>query len=122
MTIDYDKLYNRRRVIAPSSSSTYEVTSASTGEVIGRVPEGQEADIDAAVAAARRAFDDPTGWSQWEPARRAAAMESLADEYDKRSAEFARRVSMQNGMPIAIAERARGWLPDHRSCATSPAC
>ena len=111
MTIDYDKLYIGGEWVAPSSSATYEVTSASTGEVIGRVPEGQEADIDAAVAAARRAFDDPTGWSQWEPARRAAAMESLADEFEKRSAEFARRVSMQNGMPISIATELEGGFP-----------
>ena len=41
---------------------------------------GGDADVDAAVAAARRAFDDPTGWSTWEPARRADALERLADE------------------------------------------
>lgn len=38
--------------------------------------------MDAAVAAARRAFDDPGGWSQWEPAARAEAIERLAAELE----------------------------------------
>jgi aldehyde dehydrogenase (NAD+) len=49
--------------IAPSSSRSITVVSASTEEVIGSVPEAQEADVDAAVDAARRAFDDPDGWA-----------------------------------------------------------
>jgi acyl-CoA reductase-like NAD-dependent aldehyde dehydrogenase len=66
--------------VRPSSSARIEVTSASTEEDIGSVPEAAEAaeaDVDAAVAAARRAFDDPDGWSQWEPAARAAAVAEL---------------------------------------------
>ena len=111
MSIDYDTLFIGGEWVQPSSASTITVTSASTGEVIGSVPEAQEADIDTAVAAARRAFDEPGGWSQWEPARRGGAIESLANEFEKRSAEFARRVSMQNGMPISIAEQLEGGFP-----------
>ena len=51
----------------PSSAATIEVRNASTGEHVAAVPDGAEADIDAAVAAARRAFDDPAGWSSWPP-------------------------------------------------------
>ena len=47
------------RLAGQRSSAT---PSASTEENIGSVPEAQEADVDAAVAAARRAFDDPDGW------------------------------------------------------------
>jgi acyl-CoA reductase-like NAD-dependent aldehyde dehydrogenase len=72
-------------------------------------PEAQEAD--AAVAAARRAFDDPDGWSQWEPSARAAAMERLAVELEARAAEMAQRVSAQNGMPISIATVLEGGFP-----------
>ncbi|RLV50804.1 aldehyde dehydrogenase [Nocardioides mangrovicus] len=109
--IDYDKLYIGGEWVHPSSESRFEVTSASTGERIGSVPEAMEADVDAAVAAARRAFDDPQGWSSWEPARRADAIDSLADEFEKRSEEFARRVSAQNGMPISIATQLEGGFP-----------
>jgi aldehyde dehydrogenase (NAD+) len=78
MPISYDSLFIGGEWVRPSSAARIDVTSASTEEPIGSVPEGQEADIDAAVAAARRAFDDPGGWSQQEPAQRAAAIERLA--------------------------------------------
>jgi acyl-CoA reductase-like NAD-dependent aldehyde dehydrogenase len=67
--------------------------------------------MDAAVAAARRAFDDPDGWSQWEPSARAAAIGRLANELEARSAEMAQRVSAQNGMPISIATVLEGGFP-----------
>jgi aldehyde dehydrogenase (NAD+) len=111
MTISYDKLFIGGEWIAPATSARIEVTSASTGEPIGSVPEAQEADIDTAVAAARRAFDSPGGWSQWEPMRRAAAIESLAVQLESRAEEMAQRVSMQNGMPISIARQLEGGFP-----------
>jgi aldehyde dehydrogenase (NAD+) len=111
MTLEYGSLFIGGEWVRPSSSSVIEVTSASTGERIGTVAEAQEADIDAAVAAARRTFDDPDGWSQWEPARRAAAMESLAVQLESRAEEMARRVSAQNGMPISIATQLEGGFP-----------
>jgi len=107
----YDSLFIGGEWIRPSSSARIDVTSASTEENIGSVPEGQEADVDAAVAAARRAFDDPDGWSQWEPSARAAAMERLAVELEARAEEMAQRVSAQNGMPISIATMLEGGFP-----------
>jgi len=80
MTIRHERLFIGGEWVPPSSSATIEVHNASTGEHIGTVPEAAEADVDAAVAAARRAFEDPQGWSSWEPERRAAALERLAAE------------------------------------------
>ncbi|GAA1707291.1 aldehyde dehydrogenase [Fodinicola feengrottensis] len=111
MTTDYEQMFIGGEWIRPSSAAVINVTSASTGEVIGTVAQAQEADVDAAVAAARRAFDDPSGWSQWEPARRAAAMESLAAQLESRGEEMARRVSSQNGMPISIATQLEAAFP-----------
>jgi acyl-CoA reductase-like NAD-dependent aldehyde dehydrogenase len=111
MTISYDKLFIGGEWVQPATSARIEVTSASTGEPIGSVPEAQEADIDTAVVAARRAFDEPGGWSQWEPMQRAAAMESLAVQLESRAEEMAQRVSMQNGMPISIARQLEGGFP-----------
>jgi acyl-CoA reductase-like NAD-dependent aldehyde dehydrogenase len=107
----YDSLFIGGEWVRPSSSARIEVTSASTEENIGSVPEAAEADVDASVAAARRAFDDPDGWSQWEPSARAAAMERLAAELEARSDEMALRVSAQNGMPISIATMLEGGFP-----------
>ncbi len=111
MALTYDKLFIGGQWVAPSTSAKIEVTSASTGEIIGSVPDCKNADIDAAVAAARKTFDDPTGWSSWEPKRRAAAMESLAKQLESRADEMAKRVSMQNGMPISIAKQLEGGFP-----------
>ena len=99
----YDRLFIGGGWVPPSSTSTIEVHNASTGEHIGSVPEAAEADVDAAVAAARRAFDDPAGWSSWSNTERAAALERLATELEARAPEIGWLVSMQNGMPIALS-------------------
>lgn len=95
----------------PSGTQVIEVHSASTEEFIGSVPEGSPADIDAAVAAARAAFEQPGGWAQWSPAQRADALDSLADELEKRKVEISRAVSAQNGMPVQISAGLEGDFP-----------
>ena len=54
----------------PVTDRRIEVTSASTEESLGSVPEAAEGDIDLAVATARYAFGDPAGWASWDTARR----------------------------------------------------
>ena len=109
--ITYDKLFIGGQWAAPSSTAVHELTSASTEEPIGSVPQARQADIDRAVAAARQAFDDPSGWAHWEPARRTDAIEQLAHQLEIRADEMARRVSSQNGMPISIATQLEGGWP-----------
>src|ERR1700754_3050123 len=111
MDLSYDKLFIGGDWVTPSSSRTIEVFSASTEEPIGRVPEAVDADVDAAVAAARAAFEDPTGWATWEPSARADAIERFATALDARGTEMARRVSAQNGMPISIATMLEAAFP-----------
>jgi aldehyde dehydrogenase (NAD+) len=111
MQVSYDSLFIGGEWVPPSSGARIDVTSSSTEEHIGSVPEAAEADVDAAVAAARRAFDDPGGWSQWEPAARGAAILRLAAELEARGQEMAQRVSAQNGMPISIATMLEGGFP-----------
>ncbi|HEY4226898.1 MAG TPA: aldehyde dehydrogenase family protein, partial [Candidatus Limnocylindrales bacterium] len=96
--LSYDKLFIGGEWVAPSSSRTIEVFSASTEEPIGRVPEAVDADVESAVVAARTAFQDPTGWATREPSARADAI-------------MARRVSAQNGMPISIATMHEAAFP-----------
>ncbi|OFB35849.1 aldehyde dehydrogenase [Mycolicibacterium sp. (ex Dasyatis americana)] len=111
MTTDYDHLFIGGQWVEPTSDSRITVVVASTELLAGSVPEAQEADIDAAVAAAREAAEDASGWSQWSPGQRADAMERLADSLERRGEEICRRVSMQNGMPIAIARQLEGVFP-----------
>jgi aldehyde dehydrogenase (NAD+) len=53
MTTSHETLFIGGEWVPPSSAATIEVGNASTGEHIGTVPDGAEADVDAAVAAAR---------------------------------------------------------------------
>jgi acyl-CoA reductase-like NAD-dependent aldehyde dehydrogenase len=101
----YESFYIGGEWLPPSSDRTITPINASTERPLGRVPEAVEADVDAAVRAARRAFDEPSGWSSWEPARRAAVMDRLAEAIDARADGFVDRVSAQNGMPVAVARQ-----------------
>jgi aldehyde dehydrogenase (NAD+) len=111
MATNHDSFFIGGRWTAPGSDQRITVIGASTEEVLGSVPEGQEADMDAAVDAARTAFDDPNGWSSWPPAQRADAMYRLAEALDKRKDEIAKAVSTQNGMVIKLAETLEGGWP-----------
>ncbi|WP_036435925.1 aldehyde dehydrogenase [Mycobacterium sp. URHB0044] len=109
--MDYDKLFIDGQWAPPSSAQRITAVSASTEEVIGSTPQAQELDVDAAVLAARRAFDDPSGWAHWAPAHRAATMERLADVLERRAEDVVQCVSAQNGMPVAVARQLEGVFP-----------
>ena len=110
-TIDYPQLYIGGTWTAPAGHDTIGVHSPATEQRIGSVPRGTESDIDSAVAAARTAFDAPDGWSTWDPKERADVLERFAVELEARGAETARRVSMQNGMPIWLAQQFEAGFP-----------
>lgn len=97
--------------VAPSSAARFTVVNASTEETLGTAPEGREADMDAAVAAARRAFDDPQGWSSWPAEARGEVMRRLADELDKRVEQITELVSRENGMAITLSRGLEGDVP-----------
>ena len=111
MSIDYRQLYIGGQWTDPAKTETIDVHSPTTEEQIGSVPRGSETDVDTAVAAARAAFDDPDGWSTWSPARRGEVLERFAAELEARGEETARRVSMQNGMPIWLAHQFEAGFP-----------
>jgi len=83
-TIDYPQLYIAGTWTAPAGHDTIEVHSPATEERIGSVPRGSEADIDAAVAAARTACDSADGWANWDPKERADVLERFAVELEAR--------------------------------------
>jgi len=110
MSTSHDSLFYGGGWHQPSAGAgVIDVVSPTTEEVIGSVPHPTEQDVDAAVAAARQAFDDPEGWAQWSVERRAEVMEQLADILQSRIEDFAQLVSAQNGMPITLSRLAEGW-------------
>src|SRR6185437_12080707 len=68
-------------------------------------------EVDAAVSAARNAFEHPRGWSAWPPEERAAALDRLAELLSSRGEEIAQTVTRQNGMPISLATALEAGFP-----------
>ncbi|MFJ4659045.1 aldehyde dehydrogenase [Nocardia sp. NPDC088792] len=103
MTVDYNLLFVGGGWKQPATSNRITAYAASTGEPVGSVPEALRPDVDAAVAAARAAFDDPAGWPRFPASERAAVLERFAEAFAARGPEIACRVSIQNGMPISLS-------------------
>ena len=71
-----------------------------TGGLIVEIPEASTAQVDRAVAAARRAFD---GWSRTTPAERSAALLRIADRIEAEAGAFAALEALNCGKPINAA-------------------
>jgi betaine-aldehyde dehydrogenase len=83
----------------PSTSNRIDVISPSSETVIGSVPEGMPADIDRAVAAARRAFDSGP-WPRLQPADRAAMVEKMADYFQRKGPDISQLLVDEMGAPV----------------------
>jgi aldehyde dehydrogenase (NAD+) len=70
-----------------TGGKTYDVVNPATEEVIARAPNASRADVDRAVAAARRAFDDGP-WTRTTPKDRAKVLRTLIDALEKRKEEL----------------------------------
>ena len=86
--------------VAPAKANDFAVIDPSTEEECAVISLGGQADTDAAVAAARAAFD---GWSQTPKAERMALIQKLAKIYDARQEEMAQAMSMEMGAPIELS-------------------
>jgi phenylacetaldehyde dehydrogenase len=82
---------------------TIPVYDPSTGKRIAAIADASDADVDRAVAAARRAFDDGR-WSGLPPYQRERLMEKLADLIEAHTAELAELESIDNGKPRTASE------------------
>lgn len=100
--LTYDTFYIGGEWVAPAGSATFDVVSPSSEEVVGRVPEASNADVDRAVGAARRAFDDGP-WSRTSGAERADAMARLSGLINERLEDFARTISTEMGSPLSFS-------------------
>jgi len=103
-----DQLYIDGRWTAPAGSKTIAVVSPSTEETLGRVPDGTPADVDAAVSAARAAFER---WSASAPADRAALLSKIHEGLKARADEIGRTIAAEVGMPVKLATRIQAGSP-----------
>jgi acyl-CoA reductase-like NAD-dependent aldehyde dehydrogenase len=88
----------------PIGSGQIAIVSAVTEQVVGYLPEPGRSDVDAAVGAARDAFDRGP-WPRLEPAERAAALRRIQREVEKRAERMAEVYALELGAPLAIGRR-----------------
>ncbi len=103
-----DQFYINGKWTAAKGSKFIDVINASTEEVMGRVPEGTPADVDAAVAAARAAFD---GWAATPAAERAAFLQKIHEGLKARMEEIGRLIAGEVGMPLKLATMIQAGSP-----------
>ncbi|GGN46213.1 aldehyde dehydrogenase family protein [Streptomyces fuscichromogenes] len=84
----------------PADSTTADIVNPATGETTGRLALGTEADVDSAVAAARRAF---VSYSQLSVAERVELLQKIAAEYERRADDMAAAVTADIGTPLFLA-------------------
>ena len=94
--------------VAPSGKQTIDVHNAGNGEIMGRVPLGDEKDVERAVSAARAAF---ASWNETEREQRAAYLEKISAGLKARADELAKLIAQEVGMPLKMAARIQAGLP-----------
>ncbi|WP_340556122.1 aldehyde dehydrogenase [Streptomyces sp. GSL17-111] len=87
---------------AHAGGRTFTVVSPRDGRPLAEVADGGADDVDRAVAAARRAFDDGP-WPRLAPAERGRVLTRVADLVEERRADLALTVSLEMGKPITDA-------------------
>jgi acyl-CoA reductase-like NAD-dependent aldehyde dehydrogenase len=78
----------------------FEVVNPATGRTIATAPQGGREDVNRAVAAAQKAFEDRKGWANWAAGKRGRSLAKLADLIKKNSEELAWLESRNVGKPI----------------------
>jgi aldehyde dehydrogenase (NAD+) len=84
-----------------SDGESFDTVNPATGEVLTKVAAGTRQDVDRAVTAARKAFDDPAGaWTKMPASERSKLLWKLADAIEANIDELAELETLDNGKPI----------------------
>jgi acyl-CoA reductase-like NAD-dependent aldehyde dehydrogenase len=89
--------------VAAKSGKTFETINPATEEILGLVAEGDQADVDEAVKAARKALEEGK-WSTMRPHERGRLLLKVAELIEKYADELALLESLDNGKPLAMAK------------------
>ena len=88
-------------LVDAAEGRTFEVVNPATGQVIATAPLGGRPDVDRAVAAARKAFDDPKGWATWPATKRGRTLAKFAALIRTHSQELSELETRNVGKPIS---------------------
>ncbi|KAL8180073.1 UNVERIFIED_CONTAM: Aldehyde dehydrogenase, mitochondrial [Gekko kuhli] len=101
--VSYKKIFINNEWHDSTSRKTFPTINPSTGEVICQVAEGDKADVDKAVKAARDAFKFGSPWRRMDASQRGELLYRLADLIERDRAYLAALETLDNGKPYAIA-------------------
>lgn len=105
---EHREVYIGGRWVPSTGTDTIEVRNPTTEDVIATVPAGTPADVDAAVAAAREAFEP---WSALAPAERAGWLRKAQQALSAAAGEMAEVITADVGVPRRIASAVQVGLP-----------
>ena len=88
------------------SGKTFKSVNPATEEVLVEIAEGDAADVDVAVASARKAFES-AGWTNMSPHARGQLLSNIADQIDKHADQLAVLETLDMGAPVAVT---RNWV------------
>lgn len=97
---EYLKFYIDGQWVHPAQPKTADVINPATEEVAGQIALGSAADVDKAVAAARKAFGS---WSLTSREERLDILQAIKAEYERRQGEIAEAIMEEMGAPSALA-------------------
>jgi acyl-CoA reductase-like NAD-dependent aldehyde dehydrogenase len=97
------KLLINGKWVAPKSGKTFESINPATEDVLALIAEGDKADVDEAVKAARKALDEGK-WSQIGPHQRAQYLFKIAELIDQHTDELAELETLDNGKGVAFSK------------------
>ncbi|MGE0883823.1 MAG: aldehyde dehydrogenase family protein [Blastocatellales bacterium] len=104
----HDKLFINGQWVKPAGSGNIDVINSTTEEVMGRIPEGTAEDVNAAVAAAKAAFES---WSTTSIEERRRYLQLIADRLAAKKDEIAALVAAEVGMPLPLATAVQAGMP-----------
>lgn len=92
--------------VPAASGETFETINPATEEVLAEVAHGQAEDIDRAIAAARRAFQDGSEWRTMNTSDRGRLIWKISELIEENADELAMLEALDNGKPFTVARAA----------------
>ena len=97
---DYLKFYIDGAWVDPVEAESIDVINPATETAFAQISAGSSADVERAVSAARRAFDE---YSAWSVDQRLALLQRILEEYQKRREDLAQAIAQEMGAPIDMS-------------------
>ena len=99
--IQHQQLYIDGKWVAAAGKASIDVFSPTDGSLLAQIPEGNAEDAEAAVQAARRAFDS---WSTTTPTQRAEYLKKIQEALKAQTEVIAKDITLEMGMPYKLSQ------------------